>query len=636
MDRISELPTEILHQILSLLPTKTAARTAVLSKPWLKACSTNPNLCFDESDFESDSDEPDFESGSDEPDFESDSDEYEFESDSDEYEFESDSDESDAEAQQNAKFEQIRGEFSRIVDNVLERYRRENIPVSTFKLCISFSHQTDCDGQVDKWLDIIAEKKVSQLALLVKSRSEDYSERYSLLADTIFTMGALQQLELNHCKILNRRTLLSEDKIKCVNLRNLTLRFVTVSESTLDSLISCCPQILTISFQYCMGFSRIRVSKSLPNLLSLNIFCCPVEEVHIVDAPKMLSFEYVNELEPYDSSGVVVVASLRMLNMGTCQNLRRVEFVEAGIDDTFLFELIPKLPFIKELMLHFCEYLENITISSSTLEVCSIVKCDLLVEAIFDVPKLLSLAFSDQYRPPSLSFVSASSQCRISITYEAIWDTEQLMNLRRSLVELHDQVVDLTLPSINKDFSLASEIDHPEVENLLSHCPNSSYSSYFDVVFSICWPKSLTLQYCDRDFGEFLRQQLLKEKEKEKQWKFMECTWKEYLMNAQIEYKKTTGDDWMTLDRKILVADARIIEEINTMCFKQTQRKENNKYSYISRWIPRSIANQGVIDSDSSFVCFSFFALFVLLLYFISSLPFFSSIFFLFCSPPHN
>ncbi|WMV53825.1 hypothetical protein MTR67_047210 [Solanum verrucosum] len=51
MDKTSaELPTEILHQILSLLPTKTAARTALLSKSWLKACSTKPHLCFDISD----------------------------------------------------------------------------------------------------------------------------------------------------------------------------------------------------------------------------------------------------------------------------------------------------------------------------------------------------------------------------------------------------------------------------------------------------------------------------------------------------------------------------------------------------------------------------------------------------------
>ncbi|KAH0745621.1 hypothetical protein KY285_007278 [Solanum tuberosum] len=367
MDRISQLLAEILHQIPSLLQNKTAAQTAVLSKLWLKACYTNPHLNFDQFDFYTSDDESDFDTSDDEAD--------------DEAEIEA-----DFEPRHSDRFYESHVEFSRMVDSILERYRCENIPISDFNLRISFSDQTDCEGLVGKWLDIITETRASQVTLLVESKTEDYSERYTLLADSIFAMESLQQLELNHCKILKRKTLLSDDKI------------------------------------------------------------------------------------------------------------------------------------------------------------------------------------------------------RISIKYDTIMDTEQLMNLQRSLVELCDQVVDLTLPSINKDFKLASEIDHlppPEVENLSSYCPNSAYSSYFDLLFSICFPKSLVIQYCDQDFGEFLLRQLLKEKER--RWRFIECTWKEYLMNAEIEYKKRTRNDWMTLDRKMLAADSRIFDEINTMCFKQTQRKEKNKYSCISR-----------------------------------------------------
>nr|XP_033514180.1 putative F-box/LRR-repeat protein At5g02930 [Nicotiana tomentosiformis] len=300
MDRTSELPTEILHNILSRLSTKTAAQTSVLSKPWLKACSTNPKLSFDESDFK-----------------------------------------------------RQHGKFLKIVDDTLEKYHREKLLVSNVKLCIFFSDQTDCDGIVDKWLDIIAKKKVSQVSLLVKSISGLFSERYNLSADSIFAMESLQQLELNQCKILKLKSILFEDsKIKCRNLKSLSLCYVTVSESTLDTLISCCgPHLMMISFQHCTGFSCIRVS-NLPNLLSLNILCCPIEEVHIVDAPKLLSFEYTNKykLEPY-SYGFDVF--LRSLNIGTCQNLRRVEFVKATIDDIDLFQLIQKLPFIKELSLRY-------------------------------------------------------------------------------------------------------------------------------------------------------------------------------------------------------------------------------------------------------------------------------------------
>nr|XP_016502219.1 PREDICTED: putative F-box/LRR-repeat protein At5g54820 [Nicotiana tabacum] len=449
MDRTSELPTQILHNILSRLPTKTAARTSVLSKPWLKACSTNSHLSFDESDFK----------------------------------------------RRHGKFVDFHGQFLRIVDNTLEKYHHEKIPVSNFKLCILFSDQTDCDGIVDKWFDIIAKKRVSQPNFMLRPSYHEF---------------------------------------------------------------------MMISYQYCNGFSCIRIS-NLPNLLSLHILCCPIEEVHIVDAPKLLSFEYVNQdkLQP-SSYGVDVF--LRSLNIGTCQNLRRVEFVKATIDDTDLFQLIQKLPFIKELSLRYCKYLKILKISSS---ICSIGNCECLVQAIFDVPKLLSLVFSNQFRLPSLSFERASSQCRISIDYRYMWNAQQFIDLRRFLVELNGQPVDLTLSNTLWSLRASGIRDHhptPQVENLISISGYStaSYSTYFDAIFWTCWPKCLTVQ-CDQRFRKFLRQQLLKKY----YWRLSKYTWKEYLINAHIEYKRKIEDNWMTLDTKVLAANSRIIEEIHTIRFKQ-------------------------------------------------------------------
>ncbi|MCD9637615.1 hypothetical protein HAX54_021014 [Datura stramonium] len=207
----------------------------------------------------------------------------------------------------------------------------------------------------------------------------------------------------------------------------------------------------------------------------------------MVGAPKMLTFRYLDKLEPYNSIG----KRLRMLNL-----------VKKAIDDTVLFQLIQKLDSVKELILHSCRYLSNIKISSSTLEVCSIVYCGLLVEATFNVPKLLSLALSEQYRLPRLSFESVSSQCRISINYDYIWHNgEQLIHFRRSLIELNDQVVDLTLPRICQGLRPATGIDHlptPEIENLIlrysAYTPTDTYSSCDDI-FWVCWPKNLTVEY---------------------------------------------------------------------------------------------------------------------------------------------
>lgn len=105
------------------------------------------------------------------------------------------------------------------------------------------------------------------------------------------------------------------------------------------------------------------------------------------------------------------------------------------------------------------------------------------------MPKLLSLVFFDQCRLPSLSFERASSQCRISIHYQDVWD-----DLKRSLVELNDQDVYLTLPSIGckictKGLKSTSGVDHlptAEVESLIlsryEELPKY-YSAYFDAIF---------------------------------------------------------------------------------------------------------------------------------------------------------
>lgn len=124
--------------------------------------------------------------------------------------------------------------------------------------------------------------------------------------------------------------------------------------------------------------------------LSVNILSCWFGEVHIVDTPKILSFKCAWKFYSPDIMGKWKTYSpykicLCILDFGTCHNLIKVEFMKARIYDKFYFKLIPKHHF-KELILHCYEYLNKIKISSSTLKIRSIVRCDLLVQVIFMFP----------------------------------------------------------------------------------------------------------------------------------------------------------------------------------------------------------------------------------------------------------
>ena len=51
-DRISDLPEPIIHRILSLLDTKTAARTSAFSETWQCVWTSLHSFVFDEMDFD--------------------------------------------------------------------------------------------------------------------------------------------------------------------------------------------------------------------------------------------------------------------------------------------------------------------------------------------------------------------------------------------------------------------------------------------------------------------------------------------------------------------------------------------------------------------------------------------------------
>ncbi|CAA7024345.1 unnamed protein product [Microthlaspi erraticum] len=148
MDRVSNLPDELLHQILSFLPTKDAAVTSVLSERWLNLWKLNPNLDIDDTDFLR------------------------------------------PEARKGVRAE-IRQSFVDFVDSVIAR--QGDSPIKKFSLqCLTRVHP----DIVNRWICNVLKRGVSELDLFTNVSDEDTGNDGYRLPRELFFSSTLVKLKL--------------------------------------------------------------------------------------------------------------------------------------------------------------------------------------------------------------------------------------------------------------------------------------------------------------------------------------------------------------------------------------------------------------------------------------------------------
>ncbi|XP_018440703.1 F-box/LRR-repeat protein At3g58930 [Raphanus sativus] len=153
MDRLTSLPDELLHHILSCLPTKSAVVTSSLSKRWLNLWKLNPNLDIDDSVFIHPEDGK-------------------------------------------GEREDIRQSFVRFVDSVLAM--QGDSPINNFSLkCITGVHP----DTVNRWICNVLQRGVSDLDLFTDFTVEDREEDTYQLPKDLFFSRTLVKLKLRseHC-----------------------------------------------------------------------------------------------------------------------------------------------------------------------------------------------------------------------------------------------------------------------------------------------------------------------------------------------------------------------------------------------------------------------------------------------------
>ncbi|KAG5555120.1 hypothetical protein RHGRI_012599 [Rhododendron griersonianum] len=228
IDRTMQLPKELIHHMLPFLLTMEAARTSVLSKTWLRAWSTYPNLDFTERNFTK---EPSFKSM--DPGFKE---------------------------KDDPQIEEARERFLKYVDKTMIRYHNEGIPIDKCRLDL-----TSIDPKwayfVDNWIGILVQNHVKELEVSVSD--------FSFLGSTL-------------------KKHLCHGTIKLYSLKMLSLRRVCITEEEIQNIISSCPLIQELRLHSCRGLKRLQVA----NLHNLNLVSVSdLEEVEI-SAPTLQSFMY--------------------------------------------------------------------------------------------------------------------------------------------------------------------------------------------------------------------------------------------------------------------------------------------------------------------------------------------------------
>ncbi|KAJ1390973.1 Leucine-rich repeat domain superfamily [Sesbania bispinosa] len=408
-DQISNLPKNILHDILSRLPEKDAARTSVLSKAWAETWSTFPILSFCDTKIIGTFPQP------------------------------------------MEDFLRKRKNFIDYVKRTLLRFCDQGLAIKEFKLSVNCFDLHYMSKDVDLWLKLVSESGVEVLELCLPDgpeQDEEGQDQCYILPTCVLEAKSLNKLVLMGGIRVDQAFL--NHSIKFLSLRVLSLWLVLLGdEQAIEHLISRCPLIEHITLKCCSvlnpgggarGLLQSRRTRTL-RMKSLNMRGLPklkgvdvqgIQEVY-VDAPSLDNLCYC----PGD-----LHAPFKM-EFDRCTNLKGLylwSLKSTIITDKWFLELFPKFPFLESLKLVNCTMSEKINISSVQLKVLELSNCSNLKEVNVDAPNLISCGYcGDGAAKPIISFLRSSSQLEVNVLIHI--DFLDLCNLREFIQNFKPQNV---------------------------------------------------------------------------------------------------------------------------------------------------------------------------------------------------
>ncbi|KAK1386867.1 F-box/FBD/LRR-repeat protein [Heracleum sosnowskyi] len=296
-DRISELPDPILTEILSFIPTKSAVKTALLSKRWKTPYLSLPNLDFVDDKWYLDD-----------------------------------------------IFNEVsrhKINFMNLVDRVL-RLRGDNIDIDRFSLNCIGNYDT---GRVDGWIRIVVGHNVKEINLSFK-----FKKLYELGQD-VYMCASVKILRLS-CKIL-------VDVPENVGFSRLkVLEFICVTFSSFESverLLLNCPLLEDLVIESCKWISGccLCICGSMLKNLTLD---SPISLVHVekvepkilIDTPALQTLK----IEEFISKDISIKEQLRFLTIASIDIALRLEwYMQSRAYGDMVFGLLNKIYHVKYLTL---------------------------------------------------------------------------------------------------------------------------------------------------------------------------------------------------------------------------------------------------------------------------------------------
>lgn len=389
VDRISVLPSFIIHHIMSYLSTNEVARTSILSKRWNQLRTSFPILDFDQNQFAS----------------------------------RTLCYRNFCVRRKNKKFCEGVKRFMNFVDASLHQFCKLKLSIQKFRLFISLLDVKESSSDVDKWIGLAVENGVKELDFEVIT---DEDTVY-VWPQTIFSAKLLTTLKLVGCRLEQ-----PSDTIRFHSLKKLTLERVCLNEQMVQKLTSECLVLEDLCFSCCWGLKHLSVSKAL-NLKIMKIHS-PSNEPAIVeiDVPSLqqLTLQFSRMGRP------------PIVDIARSPHLKKFELYFVSFTDQEFNNFISKLPMLEELFVWSCYSLERIVISCKQLRSLNFSNCECLKAIEADTPNLLSFTYDNNPIPDIL--LNASCPWVVSIDSEGVLDTRWFLKAKKFL-SVSNQIEKLSL-----------------------------------------------------------------------------------------------------------------------------------------------------------------------------------------------